>query len=50
MMIVMSLPCRYGASLQFVHQTLQALHTAGWGTVALAGPQMKLINSTFWTK
>ncbi|KAG2497055.1 hypothetical protein HYH03_005053 [Edaphochlamys debaryana] len=38
----------YGTSLAYVHQTLQALHTAGWATPALAGPQIALLNSTVW--
>lgn len=37
-----------GSSMEFVMQTLAALHTTGWGTVAALGPQMQLINSTWW--
>lgn len=40
----------YGSSMVYVMQTLQALHNAGWGTVAQSGPQMQLINSTWWDK
>lgn len=40
----------YGSSMVYVMQTLAALHTSGWGTVAAAGPQMQLINSTWWDK
>lgn len=40
----------YGSSMVYVMQTLAALHTSGWGTVAASGPQMQLINSTWWDK
>lgn len=36
--------------MTFVMQALAALHTSGWGTVAASGPQMQLINSTWWDK
>jgi len=40
----------YGSSMVYVMQTLAALHTSGWGDVAASGPQMALINSTWWDK
>lgn len=40
----------YGASMVYVLQTVAALHTSGWGTVAASGPQMNLINSTWWDR
>lgn len=38
----------YGSSMVYVMQTLAALHSCGWGSVAASGPQMALINSTWW--
>ena len=35
-------------SMVYVMMALMGLHTAGWDSVALSGPQMKMINSTFW--
>lgn len=40
----------YDESLSFVMMSLVGLHTAGWDDVNLVGPQMKLINSTFWSE
>jgi hypothetical protein len=38
----------YGHALGYVEEALLALHTAGYHDVALAGPQIRLIDSTFW--
>ncbi|KAG2432062.1 hypothetical protein HYH02_013130 [Chlamydomonas schloesseri] len=40
----------YGTSIAYVHETLQALHTSGWATPALAGPQIALLNSSWWDR
>ena len=48
-------PHAYASSLRptpqvYVIQALHALHTAGWGDAARSGPQIALINSTWWDK
>lgn len=40
----------YGHSMAYLFEALLALHTAGYGTPALSGPQINLLTSTFWDK
>lgn len=40
----------YGHSLEFLLSSLLALHTAGFGTTNLSGPQAKLVGALVWDR
>ncbi|HTN89118.1 MAG TPA: hypothetical protein VL242_35815 [Sorangium sp.] len=40
----------YGGGLASLHQALLGLHTAGYGTRALSGPQIGLLSSAYWDR
>lgn len=38
----------YGHAIGYLHEALLALYTAGYATPALSGPQVNLLNSSYW--